>query len=249
MGFLPERDRQRVKTPTANNGLLIALSGWTGWHHHSFAGAYRKVFMTRWNSFIGMTLLLMVPHIARAQDAGQRWELGGLITYTFLKEIGTRDVGSGTESGGLGGRLVYRALPFLDLESEINFLPGNSATSGNHLQGFFGAKAGKRWKKGGIFLKARPGFIHFSRDQFGVKKPGSSLFSTERATSTEPDLDLGGVIEYYTARGLILRFDLGDSVIHYARRTVRTSDGLPPIEAGGFTTHNWQGSFGISFRF
>ena len=205
--------------------------------------------MARWNRSVWMILVLIIPDIAEAQDTGQRYELGGLITYTFLREIGSRDVGVGTESGGLGGRLVYRTLPLLDLETEINFLPGNSATSGNHLQGFFGVKAGKRWKKGGIFLKARPGFIHFRRDPFGVGKPGSSFFSTERAASTEPDIDLGGVIEYYTARGLILRFDLGDSVIHYGRRTVRTSDFLPPFEAGGFTTHNWQGSFGISFRF
>jgi hypothetical protein len=205
--------------------------------------------MAPWNRYIWTILVLMVPDIAGAQDTEQRYELGGLVTYTFLREIGTRDVGVGTDSGGLGGRLVYRAFRLLDLETEFNFLPGNSATSGNHLQGFFGVKTGKRWKQGGIFLKARPGFIHFRRDPFGVPKPGSSIFSTERATSTEPDIDLGGVVEYYTARGLILRFDLGDSMIHYARRTVRTSQFLPPFEAGGFTTHNWQGSFGISFRF
>jgi hypothetical protein len=205
--------------------------------------------MAPWKRYIWTILVLMVPDIAGAQDTEQRYELGGLVTYTFLREIGTRDVGVGTDSGGLGGRLVYRAFPLLDFETEFNFLPGNSATSGNHLQGFFGVKTGKRWKQGGIFLKARPGFIHFRRDPFGVPKPGSSIFSTERATSTEPDIDLGGVVEYYTARGLILRFDLGDSMIHYARRTVRTSQFLPPFEAGGFTTHNWQGSFGISFRF
>jgi hypothetical protein len=191
----------------------------------------------------------MVPDIACAQDTTPRYELGGLITYTFLKEIGSTDSGVGTQAGGLGGRFVYHAFPMLDLESEINFLPGNSATSGNRVQGLFGFKSGKRWGKGGIFLKARPGFMHFRRDPFGVQKPGSSIFSTERATSTELNVDLGGVIEYYTSRGLILRFDLGDSVIRYARRTVRTSEFVPPYEAGGFTTHNWQGSFGVSVRF
>jgi len=179
-----------------------------------------------------MIVVLIVPDIAGAQDTEQRYELGGLGTYTFLREIGTRDVGVGTDSGGLGGRLVYRAFPWLDLETEINFLPGNSATSGNHLQGFFGVKTGKRWTKGGIFLKARPGFIHFRRDPFGVQKPRTSIFSSERATSTEPDIDLGGVVEYYTARGFILRFDLGDSVIHYARRTVRTSQFVSRLKPG-----------------
>jgi hypothetical protein len=202
--------------------------------------------MARWKKSIWMIVVLIVPDIARAQDTKQRFELGGLITYTFLEEIGSRDVGAGTESGGLGGRLVFHAFPILDLETEINFLPGNSATSGNHVQGFFGVKAGKRWEKAGIFVKARPGFMHFRRDPFGVGKPGKSPFSPERATSTEPSIDLGGVVEYYTARGLILRFDLGKTVIRYARRTAGTS---PPYEAGGFTTRNWQGSFGIGIQF
>jgi len=208
----------------------------------------KGVFMGVWNRSIWLVLLLLRPDISAAQDTG-RFEVGGLITYTFLKEIGTRDVGVGTETAGLGGRLAYHALPLLDLETEINFLPGNSATSGNHLQALFGVKAGKHWRKAGLFLKARPGLFHFTRDPFGVRKPGNSIFSNERASSTEPNLDLGGVVEYYTARGLILRFDLSDNVIHYGQRTVRASDVLPTFEAGGFTTHNWQGGFGIGFRF
>ena len=203
--------------------------------------------MARLTKAIWVIVFLFVPEIAPAQE--QCCELGGLFTYTFLREIGSRDVGVGTSSGGLGGRLVYRAFPLLDLETEINFLPGNPATSGNHLQGFFGVKSGKHWEKWGVFLKVRPGFIHFTRDPFGVEKSGQSPFSTQRASSTEPSIDLGGVIEYYTARGLILRFDLGKNVIRYARRTVRTSESVPPFEAGGFTTSNWQGSFGIGFRF
>ena len=191
-----------------------------------------RPFMAHWKRSIGLILVLLIPDIAGAQDTTSRYELGGLITYTFLKEIGSTDSGVGTEAGGLGGRFVYHAFPMLDLESEIKFLPGNSATSGNHVQGLFGVKSGKRWEKGGIFLKARPGFMHFRRDPFGVQKPGSSIFSTERATSTELNVDLGGVIEYYTSRGLILRFDLGDSVIRYARRTVRTFRVLACIRSG-----------------
>jgi hypothetical protein len=205
--------------------------------------------MARWKIGILIVVVLAVPAIAGAQDMEQRYEVGALTTYTFLRQIGTRDAGVGTESIGFGGRLVYHLFPAVDLETEINFLPGNSATSGNHLQGLFGVKAGKRWEKVGLFVKARPGFLHFRRDPFGVGRPGSNFFSHERASSTEPSLDLGGVFEYYTARGLIFRFDLGHNVIRYAPRTVRTSDFVPPFEAGGFTTQNWQGSFGVGFRF
>src|SRR5262245_41948286 len=78
---------------------------------------------------ITIILMLMAPGIAVAQDVQQRRELGGLVTYTFLREIGSTDSGVGTQAAGLGARLVYRVLPVLDLETEINFLPGNSATS------------------------------------------------------------------------------------------------------------------------
>jgi len=202
---------------------------------------------------VWLLLLLVLPRIAQAQGLGQKtdpkFELGGLFTYGKLREIGSTDSGTGTDVGGLGVRFGYRIFRHLDLDTEFNFLPGNSATSGNHVQGFAGAKVGKRWTKGGVFLKVRPGFIRFSRDPFGVGKPGAVFLSHDRAASTEPALDLGGVVEYYTSRGFILRFDLGYDLVHYARRDVRSSPALPSFEAGGFTTHNWQGSVGVNFRF
>jgi hypothetical protein len=143
--------------------------------------------------------------------------------------------------------VFHGTLEEIDLDSRD---PDSSRyRAGTGDEGFFGVKAGKRWQKGGVFLKARPGFMHFSRDPFGVPKPGDPLFSTARARSTEPAIDLGGVVEYYTARGLILRLDLGKTLSRYARRTVRTSEFVSPYEAGGFTTRNWQGSFGIGIRF
>ena len=206
--------------------------------------------MMNLNLIAGILMVVLSSTAAEAQEA-KRYELGVFGTYSFLEKIGSTDHGVGTQAAGIGGRFVYRALPFLDLESDITVLPGNSATAGNHLQGLFGAKAGLRTHKIGLFVKARPGFMHFSKDPFGVSKTGTGadFFSRERASSTEPNLDVGGVVEYYTVRGVILRFDLGDSIIRYAPRMVRVSDFVPPFEAGGFTTHNWQGSFGVSFRF
>jgi hypothetical protein len=115
-----------------------------------------EVSLSQWKRFFWIILPLLAPEILSAQDVGSRYELGGLIHYSFLREIGSTDSRVGTEIAGFGGRLVYRALPVLDVESEIDFSPGNSATSGNHLQALFGMKAGKRWEKAGVFLKARP---------------------------------------------------------------------------------------------
>jgi hypothetical protein len=38
-------------------------------------------------------------------------------------------------------------------------------------------------------------------------------------------------------------------IIPYGHRRVFQSQFLPEFDAGGFTSHNWQGSFGLGFRF
>src|SRR6185436_12981566 len=111
-----------------------------------------------------------------AHAADQKYEAGGLATYTFLRQIGSTDSGVGTESAGVGARLVRHAFSGMDVEGEINFLPGNAATSGNHIQGLSGVKSGTRWQRLGLFAKARAGFFHFRRDPFGVGKPGTVFF-------------------------------------------------------------------------
>jgi hypothetical protein len=62
-------------------------------------------------------------------------------------------------------------------------------------------------------------------------------------------MDAGGVFEYHTSRGPVIRFDLGDTIVHYEERTVSVSQFVPPVQAGGFTTHNRQWSIGLGFRF
>jgi hypothetical protein len=183
-----------------------------------------------------LVFLLMSPFLASAQVPDGRFEAGGHMTYIFMRQIGTRDAGVGTDAIGLGGRFTYRASRYFDLEADVILHP-NSGVSGHRVQGFFGGKVGYRLEKFGIFAKARPGFLYFAKDPFG-----------RGMSSLERSIDLGGVLEYYTARGLIVRFDLGDTIISYEPRTVVVSQFQPPINAGGFTTDNWQGGLGIGFR-
>jgi len=195
-------------------------------------------------------MLIVLPAIATGQDIDKRFEAGVLLSGTFLERIGSSDHGVGTSALGFGGRLDYAVSRHVDLESELIVWPNNQATSGTWIQGQFGARAGLRFHRIGLFAKVRPGFMHFTEDPFGVTKPGGSgIVGRVPVSSTEPSVDLGGVFEYATARGVILRFDLGDTIIHYDRRLVQLSPTLPSIEAGGFTTNNWQGSFGLSWRF
>src|SRR5262245_45675914 len=136
------------------------------------------------------TLLMLLVVFAAPAYAESQFELGGFGTYSFLKKIGTRDVGVGTEVAGVGGRFVYHALPYTDLEADGAFLPGNSATTGNIIQSLFGLKTGLRFDRVGLFAKARAGFLHFRRDPFGVGVTGAPIFSQKRAHSTEPNFDL-----------------------------------------------------------
>jgi hypothetical protein len=192
--------------------------------------------------------LLALPTLTAAQDAERRLEAGGLVTYVFLEQIGSGDYRAGTGASGLGGRLVYRMLPHLDLDGEVILHP-NAGVSGHRVQGFAGVKAGHRFSKLGLFAKARPGFIYFAKDPFGVSRPGGTLLAAKWANSMEAAIDFGGVFEYYSSRGAIIRFDLADVVIRYEPRSVFISQFVAPIKAGDFTTHNRQWSLGFGFRF
>jgi hypothetical protein len=197
-----------------------------------------------------LVVLFIVPGAAFGQDQEQRFNIGFFFTGIFLEEIGSRDVGPGTSAAGLGGRIAYRILPNVDLDADVIIHP-NAGVSGERIQGLFGVKAGKQFEKVGLFIKARPGFLYFTKDPFGVadRDSGSDIFSRNWASSMEPSMDIGGVFEYYTERGPVIRFDLGDTIVNYERRTVVISDFVPTREAGGFTTHNRQWSIGLGFRF
>lgn len=107
---------------------------------------------------------------------------------------------------GYGFRGGYEAyLPFISLESEVNFFPTTSSGNLGETQAFFGLKFGKKIGRWGAFVKARPGFTHF----------GGGVFPTRLTQLTKFALDLGGGLEYDFAPKLGLRFDVGDTKIYY----------------------------------
>jgi len=197
-----------------------------------------------------MTALLVGLSVAVPSTAqAQRLEAGGFITYAFLEQIGSTDHGIGTSTLGLGGRAVWHVVRFVDLDGELAIHP-NVGVSGYKVEGFLGSKAGIRFRRFGAFVKVRPGVLFFSKDPFGVDRPGAPFAAAEWAHSLDPALDVGGVIEYYSPRGLIFRFDLGDTLVRYhARSVVALPQFQPPREVAGFTTRNRQWSFGIGRRF
>jgi hypothetical protein len=176
---------------------------------------------------------------------------------------------------GFGGRIGYNLTSNVAVEAELNFFPGADSFSvppfdgGHKIQGLFGVKAGKRFDKVGIFGKARPGFLSAKKGDVrpranslciamvSIFPPPVGCFETISTTSFA--FDLGGVVEIYPTKRTIIRFDAGDSIVRLSERSVPGVLNPPPgvlapsvlivTRAAAETTHNFQGSIGIGFRF
>jgi len=217
-----------------------------------------------------LTVLLFMNINAAAQESVPRFEIGGQFsllsrnkpTPIFPSPTIVLDDFDHETSAGFGGRFTYNLTDYLALEAEGNFFPKSgdsdlSVPDGHIYQGQFGVKVGKRFSKVGIFAKARPGFVGFSRvsqltgtrtitflgQQFTV---GDFRIGKETYFST----DVGGVLEVYLSPGIMMRFDVGDTIIRYAtfrREGISTSQAI--LERPAETRHNLQFSAGVGFRF
>jgi hypothetical protein len=136
---------------------------------------------------------------------------------------------------GYGFRLTYEAyLPFVSLDSELNFFPTSSGGNLGETQAFFGVKFGKRIGRWGGFLKARPGFTHF----------GGGAFESRLSERTKFALDLGGGLEFELVPRLDLRLDLSDVRIYYGDAGLRAVPGGPVGPRLG-TRNTFQTTFGL----
>lgn len=186
-----------------------------------------------------LLLLSFQSRPALAQSDVPKLELGA--QYTLI-----RGVNRGTTDSGVGGRIGYNLTKHVGIEGEINFFPQKRPVPNNgfyidsrKVEGLFGVKVGHRTDKVGVFGKLRPGFLFISEGRVNpeivfFRRPDPPTSQTEFA------LDFGGVLEFYPSRHSLLRFDLGDTVIHFSQS---------PISALSFTRHNLQLSLGVGFRF
>lgn len=225
---------------------------------------------------------------ASAQDDEGKFELGGLFTIANLSNGRGSAVTSvpcnapcvpGTQTSfsnergiepGVGARLGYRISRYVTLEAEVNFFPRDRGefdpdfTGGRKTQGLFGAKVGRRFESVGVFAKARPGFVHFSRGDLRARGVcilviPPPLGCYEGTGRTDFAVDVGGVFELYPSKRTIVRFDVGDTVLRTEGHLVPVIVNPPPgasfptrAVVGGAppeTTHNLQASVGFGFRF
>ncbi len=168
-------------------------------------------------------------------------------------------VGRRTEPG-FGARFTFNLTNNVAFEAEGNLFPrregivsmpdGHVSTPGGRVfQGQFGIKAGKRFRRFGVFGKARPGFVGFTEvskliSTFTVGPIGTQVFTVGIFDSGKEiyfSTDLGGVVEFYRSRRIVSRIDVGDTIIRYGTyRAGGTFLSRAIIERPPETKHNLQ---------
>jgi Outer membrane protein beta-barrel domain len=211
-----------------------------------------------------IALIGISSQLVSAQSDEKKFEAGGQVTFIRVPTFTTSISGalifdeSRATNWGFGGRVGYNFNRHAGVEAEVNFFPQDrDLEAGNKLQGLFGVKAGQRFEKVGIFAKARPGFVRFSRGDYEFRGPCVLIFPSPLAcftpkATTNWAADVGGIAEFYPSPNTIVRFDVGDTVIRLKDRGVAATHTGPrdvvvfrPKE----TRHNLQVNFGFGFRF
>ena len=204
-------------------------------------------------------LLLALAAAARAQESdAPKVEVGVQFSSLSINLPGFR----GTENtSGVGARVTYNLNDYFAVEAEGNIFPAGTrtdyTTGGAAQQAQFGVKAGKRWNRFGLFAKARPGFVSFGGTLTPVQNPSAGFFLSnyERERKTHFSMDVGGVLEFYPSRRLLVRFDAGDTVIRHGAHAELAPFLTFPEAGPGITTapaetrHSFQFTAGVGFRF
>ena len=205
-----------------------------------------------------MITVLMTPAavFAQSQDL-KKFEVAAEFTTLERKDV----TGQRTEPG-FGGRFTYNVNRVFALEAAGYFFPKRCfqcRNNGRITEGLAGVKVGKRFENWGIFAKARPGVVSFSEGAFNVvDNPASPAFPIvfEFNRLTTFATDVGGVIEFYPSKRIVTRFDAGDTIMHFRKRTVNTpifdpitEISLVPFTIPARTTHHFQFMTSVGFRF
>jgi hypothetical protein len=206
----------------------------------------------RWAGACALVILLLPKaRGVAAQNDLPRFEAGGYLVFMQQRAFASYDV-------GFGGRFTFYPLPYLGVEAEAGLFPRdtlfgrqgrNLNFSGGRTLALFGAKVGKRRRNVGVFGKVRPGLIHFSPASRGVACVAILVYPPPLECrlsqgSTNSALDFGGVLEWYPARRIGIRLDVGDLVIRFPPAFTRLGQFKED-----FSVHNLQVYAGIGFRF
>ncbi|HEX8191035.1 MAG TPA: outer membrane beta-barrel protein [Pyrinomonadaceae bacterium] len=210
-------------------------------------------------TFNALALLLLASAAgasAQEHDA-PKLEIG--VQYSSLS-IDLPGFGGTEHAPGVGGRVTYNLSDYFAVEAEGNIFPaatgGDYTTGGGAQQLQAGVKAGKRWKRFGLFAKARPGLVSFGETltPLPAVSGGTTTFVFDRERKTHFSTDVGGVLEFYPSRRMLVRFDAGDTIVRYGGHRELQFD--PAGTGAQFigparpeVKHNFQFTAGVGFRF
>ena len=208
-------------------------------------------------SLLAISFLLLTHSNALAQSQDlPKFEVGAEFSSLARDSFETRN------EPGVGARFTFNLNRSVAFEAAGYFYPDkcfSCRNPGNMSQFVAGAKVGKRFEKWGVFGKARPGVVSFSRGEFNPVPivTGPLPFEVDINRVNSFAVDLGGVFEFYPTKRIVTRFDAGDTIIHFGDRTINALTFNPftqevtffPIIRPARTTHNFQFTAGVGFRF
>lgn len=140
---------------------------------------------------------------------------------------------------GVGAFFVYSPRTGSGVDLSATWSPEENV-GGNAWQVLAGPRVGGRLAGVGVFGRVRPGFIHFSERFYAPEVVCIAIFPPPEsclASATNFVLDLGGTVEVDLSPRLLLRFDLGDTLIRY--------EGLD----GASWKHGLQFAAGVGWRY
>ena len=212
-------------------------------------------------SFLTAVISILLLHsvaLSQSQDL-PKFEVAAEFT-TFERD----DFSNRRTEPGIGGRFTYNLNRVFSLEAAGYFFPKecfNCRNNGRMIQALGGVKAGKRFENWGIFGKARPGIVSFSDGEFNIFPTGpvtpTSIFEVRANRVTSFATDIGAVVEFYPSKRIVTRFDAGDTIVYFTRRTINNiqfdpatnSSFIGPVTTPARTTHSFQFMASAGLRF
>jgi hypothetical protein len=192
----------------------------------------------RWIIIVKTLLLLLTTNLCGAQaDVSEKSRLP-VVEWGFVVPLMKTSV---KFEGGFGTRVVFNPHPLLSVEIEADHIAAadrenirKHPDTGDINEIFAGVKSGHRFDRVGLFAKARPGYLSFTRFISGprpTQRPRRGAF------------DLGMVAEFYMTRHWAMRVDAGDTMVFY------NAARLPRTLRQDVTHHNLQLLAAIQCRF
>lgn len=189
--------------------------------------------------------------LAGATHAGAQprrpFEAGVQVASVQVSEFDRADV-------GLGGRVAWRPVDALGLESEFTWYPGGfpggrAPFSRSRVEGLFGATLGPTIRQVRPFVRFRSGFVRVgdAPEPYACiliyPPPLSCVLAAGR---TLPAFDFGGGLEISATRRTFVRVDLGDRVVRYPGPSL---DRLGQSRGRSFYSHDLRFAAGAGVRF